>query len=405
MLGRLTRRRLTPQEQQRLLKEREEEEHNRLQLWQQLHEQLQEQQEKEEHRHQSAAAAAYRRAMLGEYHMEDGGAVAVAAPPDLSANAGSNSSGCVRAASRSGGSSSLDSAPPLKASRQASATGGRWRLLFRVPKHGGGRQGLSSDQPQQHQARGDGFASALAGSAGELRRRLLRYPRKDAGGPAAAPAAAGSAPVIAGRVDVGVEPRGRGLVRTGPAIAGSPQSQGGLLLGRSVRFGPAEVREFSPYKDSHSPRRATTDVYWIDENEGPQFDDSLESPVAAHRPLGLGRVVAPPCIVTQPERGSQEEEDCKRVPSFLQRDLAAVAAASVVPGGISGEGAADAIQLLPSGLTLDQAITFGHGQFASRSLSSPRNSDSQAMEDFLRATDSDPAVAKAAEEVVTGWCA
>ncbi|OEH80405.1 hypothetical protein cyc_07629 [Cyclospora cayetanensis] len=167
-----------------------------------------------------------------------------------------------------------------------------------------------------------------------------------------------------------------------------------------------EVREFSPYGSLISPRRADTDLGWVGGGVG--RESSLEDPLEAPgSDLCLGFASGE---LSHPHRGlfsSSAEEDVDGVPRFLRRDVAAALAATAATDGGEATAGNGGVTALPAGLTLDQAITFGHGKFASRSLSSPRNSGSgaQAMQDFLKATDSDPGAAKAAEEVVTGWCA
>lgn len=285
----------------------------------------------------------------------------------------------------------------LKASPQNSNPGSRWKNLFRGNKACGkppSNEHNPEHRPQAHHGvwAVDSVSGTLFGGIGELRRRFLRYHRKgDIDGEDL-----GRATPHARATSAATDPTGRRR---------STPNEGVLLTARSVRFGPAEVREFSPYRSSCSPRRASTDVYGFEEDDGPE-DIPGQGRQRGSRPLGFGRVAQPSRMVTQEERMSSVEEDCDGVPRFLRRDLAAAACAAAMASTPSRVvQASEGSQFLPTGLTLDQAITFGHGQFASRTLSSPINSDSQAMEEFLRATDSDPAVAKVAEEVVTGWCA
>ncbi|CDJ41624.1 hypothetical protein, conserved [Eimeria tenella] len=257
------------------------------------------------------------------------------------------------------GNSSLSSEP----SRDKAATGtSRWKHLFCSGSKTGSsveqqQQQQQPPQPQQQQA--EALPPSSSDSKSGLTRRLLWHQRKHHSCPTAAPAAAlaaadsaaaGGEAAAAGGAS-GAAPNGRSAPAAAAAAANSLNPRHStcppLIRGRSVRFGPAEVREFLPDTESGNPSRDNTQVGHSveEESQGHSEMSDLEAgeewrailePV--HR-SSSGLLVSDTLAVGDSSadneaehegQSASEDDEVGGVLSILRRDIAAAAAAAAI---------------------------------------------------------------------------
>ncbi|KAL8424407.1 hypothetical protein Efla_006839 [Eimeria flavescens] len=308
------------------------------------------------------------------------------------------------------GSSSTDNAAP-----HASRMRRRLQQLFKHSKLSNKNDRQQQQQPQQQpqQQNQQHAATVYVGGVGELRRRLLRQRKEETPKPMTKGTAAEAELAAAGSKEEipdyplksccscsgsgsSAEDSRKSAVSSSSSLKSRGDSQqqqqeGSLSASRSVRFGTAEVWEFSPTREVHSsgsspllrsllrPRSAAPAVAIavIPEEE----EEEEEEGAAGSKPQRTHAAA---------DRESPADDDADILPHSLQDDLAAAAASPAEAEAAGGEAS------LPEGLTLDHAITFGHGQFASRAFSHPVKDDSEAVDAFLKTTEASAAAAEAA---------
>ncbi|CDJ70355.1 hypothetical protein, conserved [Eimeria necatrix] len=259
------------------------------------------------------------------------------------------------------GNSSLSSEP----SREKAATGpSRWKHLFCSGSKTGSNVEQQQQQPQQQpqQQHAEALPPSTSDSKTGLTRRLLWHQRKHHSCPTAAPAAAlaaasadsaaaGGEAAAAGSAS-GAAQNGRAAPAAAAAAAAAANSLNPrhstcppLIRGRSVRFGPAEVREFLPDTESGNPSRDSTQVGHSVEKES-EVNSEVKDLEAAeewrailepvHR-SSSGLLVSDTLGVSaadneaeQEPQSASEDDEVGGVLSILRRDIAAAAAAAAL---------------------------------------------------------------------------